>query len=63
MADPDHDKDRDHGLLDGVESDEGDGRGIGPTLGPDVSEEARRREIERAVYQRRSDDSEEQKKP
>ena len=33
---------------------EGDGRGVGDTLGPDVSVEHERREIERAVYQRRA---------
>jgi len=40
-------------LLDGLRS-EGDGRGIGPTLGPDVSVEAERREIERGVFARRT---------
>jgi hypothetical protein len=32
----------------------GDGRGIGQTIGPDVSVETERREIERSVYERRT---------
>ena len=55
MIEPDLRKDRDQGLLDGVESDDGDGRGIGNTLGPDVSVDAERRAIERKVYERRTD--------
>ena len=54
MTRPDVGKDRDEGLLDGIESDDGDGRGIGPTLGPDVSVDAERREIERQVFERRT---------
>ena len=34
---------------------EGDPQGIGPTLGPDVSVEHERREIERGVFRRRAD--------
>lgn len=63
MADPELRKNRDQGLLDSIESDDGDGRGIGSTLAPDVSVEAERREIERGVYERRSNDTPEPKKP
>lgn len=54
MADPELREDPDQGLLDGIEGDDGDGRGIGSTLAPDVRVEAERREIERGVYERRS---------
>ena len=54
MTEPDVRKDPDQGLLDGIESDDGDGRGIGNTLGPDVSVDAERREIERQVFERRT---------
>jgi len=53
MAEPDPRKGDEDSLLDGLRS-EGDGRGIGPTLGPDVSVEAERREIERGVFARRT---------
>jgi hypothetical protein len=54
MTEPDLSKDPDQGLLDGVESDDGDGLGIGSTLAPDVSADAKRRQIERDVYERRN---------
>jgi len=39
-------------LIDGLDT-RGDGRGIGPTLGPDVSIEAERREIERNAREKK----------
>jgi hypothetical protein len=55
MPRTDRGSDPDQGLLDSVESE---GDGIGPTLGPDLganaAADAKRRRIERQVYQRRT---------
>ena len=56
MPKTDRESDPDQGLLDSVESE---GEGIGPTLGPDVGKDpaadAKRRQIERGVYERRTE--------